>query len=306
MAFQSKLAGADAVKFQHHLPDEEMIKDVPISDNFDEPLYDFLKKHALTLKQHQLLKDYCEKLGITYMCTPFSYKAAEELQGIGVSSFKIGSGEMTDIPSLKKIASIGKPMIISTGMSTFKEVDETYDQMVKSGTDFALMHCISAYPAAYEDMNLVVIKKMLKRYPKAVIGHSDHTPDIYTCFAALTLGAKIIEKHIILDKRTKGPDQSVSIDMTELKDLMEGIRKIEAALGTKKKIHDKEKQIREWALRSVVAVKEIKQGTKITRDMVWSKRPGTGIPAKRMDEVLGRAAKRRIKKNTLIRWEDLE
>src|SRR6185436_19957756 len=126
MALQSKLAGADAVKYQHHLPDEEMLPDAPMSDNFGEPLYEFLKKHALTLDQHRELIAYCQQIGITYMCTPFSYAAAKELNAIGgLDVFKIGSGEMTDIPSLVKIAALGKPMILSTGMSTLDEVDET-------------------------------------------------------------------------------------------------------------------------------------------------------------------------------------
>lgn len=306
MALQSKLAGADAVKFQHHLPDEEMLKDIPMSDNFDEPLYEFLQKNALTLNDHKTLKKYCEKIGIIYMCTPFSFKAAQELNRIGLQSFKIGSGEMTDIPSLKKIASFKKPMILSTGMSTFEEIDETYNMLVKTKTDFALMNCISEYPPVYEDVNLNVIKKMIARYPKAVIGHSDHTPDNYTCFAAVTLGAKIIEKHIILDKKTPGPDQSVSIDMMDLKNLVDGIRKIELAMGSEKKVHKKEKKIREWAFRSVVSVKDIKKHTKITKSMVWTKRPGTGIPSKDINKVIGKIAKKNIKKNSLIKWENLK
>jgi N-acetylneuraminate synthase len=118
MVRQAKLAGANAIKFQHHLPDEEMLPNAPMSDNFDEPLYDFLKKYALTLEQHGALKKFCEQTGITYLCTPFSWKAAQELNGIGVSGFKIGSGEMTDIPTLQRIAEFGKPMIVSTGMAT--------------------------------------------------------------------------------------------------------------------------------------------------------------------------------------------
>lgn len=306
MVLQAKLAGADAIKFQHHLPDEEMLKDVPMSDNFDEPLYEFLKRHALTLQQHRDLRDFCEKTAILYMCTPFSFKAAVELDSIGISSFKIGSGEMTDLPSLRKIAALGKPMIVSTGMSTFEEIDETYELLKNAGSVFALLNCASEYPPAYEDINLRVIPEMIKRYPEAVIGHSDHTSDIYTSFAALTLGAKIIEKHVILDKNTRGPDQSVSIDMMDLQNMVHGIRKIELALGSEKRLHERERPIRTWAFRSVVAVRDIRQGEEITPDSVWSKRPGTGIPSKRMNEIIGRTAIRNIQNNTLIRWEDLE
>ncbi len=242
----AKLAGADAIKFQHHLPDEEMLPDVPMSSNFDIPLYEFLKRYALTLDDHRVLKTYCQNIGIQYLCTPFSFKASEELHEIGVEAFKIGSGEMADIPSLKRIAGFGKPMIVSTGMSLPEEIDRTYEVLCEQNVPLVLMNCVSEYPPAYEDINLGFIEKMIERYPKAVIGHSDHSPDIVTCFAAVALGAKVIEKHVIIDKQQPGPDQSVSIDFPELTKLVKGIRKIEAAMGCEKKVHDKEKQIRKW------------------------------------------------------------
>ena len=305
MCRQAKLAGADCIKFQHHLPDEEMLKDVPMSSNFDIPLYEFLKLHALTLDQHIELMRYCKTIGILYLCTPFSYKAACELNEIGVPAFKIGSGEMTDIPSLKKIAEFGKPMIVSTGMSTMDEIRRTYDMLVASGVAFAFTNCLSEYPPRYEDVNLGVIKEMKKNFPKAVIGHSDHTPDLYTCYAAVSLGAHIIEKHVILNKLTPGPDQTVSIDFEELHRLVEGIRKIELALGNEKKVHQNEKSIREWAFRSIVSTRNIKKGEVITQDMIWSKRPGTGIPSHRMQDVIGKKARTDIACNTLIKWEEL-
>jgi len=305
MALRAKLAGADAVKFQHHLPDEEMLRDVPTSDNFEVPLYEFLKRHALKLNDHVELLAYCNQIGIQYLCTPFSWKAAQELQEIGVEAFKTGSGEMTDIPTLTRIAGFGKPMIVSTGMSTFAEVDRTYQALAELGTPLALMYCVSEYPPVYEDMNLHVIQQMIDRYPQAVIGHSDHTPDIYTCFAAVTLGAKLVEKHVILDKRQPGPDQSVSIDMRDLAELVDGLRKIEAALGHEKEVHERELPIRKWAFRSIVTTRPVKAGEVITEEMIWSKRPGTGIPSARREEVIGRTAVRDLDQNTLLAWEDL-
>lgn len=145
MAHEAMLAGADAIKFQHHLPDEEMLPDAPMSDNFEEPLYDFLKKYALTLEQHYELRHYCDQIGILYMCTPFSWKAAQEIEPL-VPAFKIGSGEMTDVPTLARISSFGKPMIVSTGMSTFDEIDRTYQALVKRDTPLILMNCVSEYP----------------------------------------------------------------------------------------------------------------------------------------------------------------
>ena len=306
MSLKAKLAGADAIKFQHHLPDEEMLRDIPDSDNMKEPLYDFLVKNALTIEQHIEIDKYCQEIDIEYMCTPFSYKAAEELiEHTNIKRFKIGSGEMTDIPSLIKIAKFGLPMIISTGMSSYEEIDETYNALKDIVEDLSLLYCISEYPPVYEDMNLLNINTMQKRYPKATIGHSDHTPDLYTAFAATALGAKIVEKHVILDKKMPGPDQEVSIDFQDLYHLVDGIRKIELAIGNEKKVHDKEIKIREWAFRSIVSIKDIKKGEVITQDMIWSKRPGTGIPSKRMDEIIGKVAKEDISNNTLISWEQL-
>jgi len=305
MCLDAKLAGSSAIKFQHHLPDEEMLKDIPMSDNFEIPLYDFLVENALSIKQHKLLLDYCLEIGIKYMCTPFSYKAAVELKEIGLDIFKIGSGEMTDIPSLLKISDLGNPMIISTGMSSYKEIFRTYKALTEYGVELALANCVSEYPPVYEDVNLRVITTMKEKFPKSIIGHSDHTPDIYTCLAAVTFGPAIIEKHVILDKRTSGPDQSVSIDFSELKQLCDGIRKIEAALGNEKKIHNKEAKIREWATRSVVSTQKIRKGERIQDNMVWSKRPGTGIPSHQMNEVIGRTALKNIDENTLIKWADL-
>ena len=306
MARQAKLAGADAIKFQHHLPDEEMLSDVPMSDNFEEPLYEFLKKHALRIEDHAVLKHHCAETGIRYLCTPFSYKAAQELNVLDVEAFKIGSGEMTDIPSLRKIARFGKPMILSTGMSTLEEIDETVTALREESAEFALLNCVSEYPPVYEDLNLRVIETMRDRYPDAAIGHSDHTPDLYTCFAAVALGACIIEKHVIIDRGTPGPDQSVSIDMTQLRELVTGIRKIERALGSEKRVQPRERQIREWAFRSVVSLVDIEPGHTITANMVWTKRPGTGIPSKRLTEVVGKRTRVRIGANSLVRWDDLE
>lgn len=307
MCRQAKLAGADAIKFQHHLPEEEMLREAPMSDNFREPLFDFLLKHALKLEGHCELMNFCSQIGIQYMCTPFSYKAAEEMVGVGLKVIKIGSGEMTDIPSLVRMASNFRlPMIVSTGMSTFEEIDRTYNALVGKKVQVALTYCVSEYPPVYEDMNLCNIPAMLQRYPEAVIGHSDHTPDNFTCFAAVTLGARIIEKHVILDKRQPGPDQSVSIDFRDLANLVDGVRKTEAALGGYKKVHDRERPIRTWAFRSIVTTRAVKKGERIDGNMIWSKRPGTGIPSRFRDEIIGRTAVRDIARNVLLAWDDVD
>jgi len=305
MVKQAKACGADAIKFQHHLPDEEMLKEgVPMSKNFNMPLYEFLKLYALSMEQHEDLKSYCDELGITYLCTPFSKKAALEINHL-VPAFKIGSGELTDIPTLKVIAELGKPMILSSGMSVFEEIEETLNALRPINENIALLNCTSEYPPKYEDINLGVIKKLKEKFD-VIVGHSDHTPDIYTSFGAVALGAKIIEKHIILDRRQPGPDQSVSIEPYELYQLVNGIRKIEAARGEVKIINDLEKPIRSWAHRSVVTLCDIPEGTTLSDKHIWTKRPGTGIPAKYLEEILGKKTVHSIKKDQLLKWEDIE
>jgi N-acetylneuraminate synthase len=306
MARQAKACGADAIKYQHHLPDEEMLREgVPMSANFNIPLHEFLQRYALTLDQHYELLRYCKDLGILYMCTPFSRKAAEELNEMGIGAFKIGSGELTDLPTLKVIASFGKPMILSTGMAEWDEIDETVNTLRPINDQIALMNCVSEYPARHSDINLNVISTLAQRYD-LVIGHSDHTPDIYTAIGAVALGAKLIEKHLILDRRQPGPDQSVSIEPYELYEMVKGVRRVEQALGSNKTVHELEKPIRTWARRSVVSLQPIAKGTRITGEMVWTKRPGTGIAAKHLEEVVSRTAVCDIPADHLIRWEELD
>ena len=305
MVRQAKACGVDAIKFQHHLPDEEMLKEgVPMSGNFNIPLYEFLQRYALKLDQHYELFQYCKALGITYLCTPFSLKAARELNEMGLGAFKIGSGELTDLPTLKVIASFGKPMILSTGMAEWGEIDETIAALRPINEQIILMNCISEYPAKHSDVNLNVIPEMSARYD-VTVGHSDHTPDIYTSIGAVALGAKVVEKHFILDRRQPGPDQSVSIEPYEFYELVKGVRRVEEALGGSKKVHDLEKPIRSWAHRSVVSLRAIPKGSRITVDMVWTKRPGTGIPAKHLEEVVSRTAACDIPAHHLIRWDEL-
>ena len=295
-------AGADAIKFQHHLPDEEMLRDVPMSDNFDEPLYEILQKYSLTLEDHINLKAYCDSVGIIYMCTPFSKKAADEINDL-VSIFKIGSGEATDIPTLLAIARKNKPMIISTGMTTLEEIEETLKAVRAVNKDIMIMNCTSEYPPDYSHINVGLIKKMQDKF-SIIVGHSDHTPDNYTCFAAVSAGAAIIEKHIILDLAMPGPDQNVSIDPAGLCDLVAGIRKIEKAMGSEKHIHDLEKPIMQWARRSIVTIRDIKQGDILSYDNIWCKRPGTGIPSKEIFEVVGAIATNDISKDSLLSYAD--
>lgn len=306
MVRAAKEAGADVIKFQHHLPDEEMLPNAPMSNNFDEPLYEFLKKYALPIKGHVELKKYCESQGIAYLCTPFSWPAAIELAEIGLEVFKIGSGEMRDVYYLENLVKMGRPLIISTGMSRLEEIDKTWGLLEKSNLPFCLMNCLSEYPPRYEDLNLNVIEIMHDRYPKAIIGHSDHTPTLYTSFAAVTLGAKVIEKHVTLDKKLPGPDRDVSVDFSEFAELVRGIRIIEKSMGMFKQVNENEKPIRKWAYRSVVAKVAIPAGQTLTKEMLCTKRPGTGILSEHIHEIVGSKACRNIAENEMISWDDVE
>ena len=307
MVLQAKKSGADVIKFQHHIPDEEMLKKVPKSKNFTLSLYEFLKKYSLSIDDHKKLMLFCKKQKIEYLCTPFSYKAAAELNSIGVKWFKIGSGEFTDVPFVKKILKFNKPVIFSTGMSTKQEINMMC-KIFKSqkNNKLALMNCTSEYPPKFEDINLKFILELKKKYPKMIIGHSDHTNTITTSLGAVALGARIIEKHVYLNNLNSGPDRDVSISFSQLASLVKQIRNMELALGAKKKIYKKEIAIRKWALRSVVSIKDINKGEKLTNKNIWTKRPGTGIPSRFFDKVLGKKVRKNIKNNTLIKFNMLK
>jgi sialic acid synthase SpsE len=259
----------------------------------------------LSKKDHLTLKEHAEKKGALFFSTPFSREAAEMLDEIGVPVFKTGSGEMTNIPLLKHIASKGKPMIISTGMSELEEIRETISTVRRINPNIAIMQCTSTYPAKYDDINLHVIDKLHSEFGLPV-GISDHSEGIYIPIAAVALGACVIEKHFTIDRNLPGPDQAASINPAELGELVKGIRTVEKALGNSKKVTKEEEEIQKMARESVVAIKDIEKGEFVTKEMVWVKRPGTGIPAKELGRVVGKMAKRSIKKDTLVRWDDLE
>tara|TARA_B100001250_G_scaffold414415_1_gene452644 strand:+ start:4523 stop:5539 length:1017 start_codon:yes stop_codon:yes gene_type:complete len=307
MVIEAKKAGADVIKFQHHIPDEEMLKRVPKSKNFTLSLYEFLKKYSLSIDDHKKLLVFCKKKKIEYLCTPFSYKAAKELNSIGVKWFKIGSGEFTDLPFIKKILKFNKPVIFSTGMSSIKEI-EMVCRLINSqkNNKVALMNCTSEYPPRFEDINLNFITKMKKKYPKFKIGHSDHTNTITTALGAVALGARIIEKHVYLNNLNYGPDRHSSISFKDLKSLVNQIRNLELSLGDNKFVYKKELPIRKWALRSIVSIRDIQNGEILSEKNIWSKRPGTGIPSRFFDKLIGLKTKVRIKKDTLIKLSMLK
>lgn len=307
-------AGADVAKFQLHLPDVEMVPGKV--HMWDGDLYEILKRNLFTPEMHKEMMEYCEKVGIEYLCTPFCPEAVDVLEGLGVKAFKTGSGEVMNLPHHRKLAKISaktkKPVIVSTGMSTLEEIADTVSVYEEEGAKENLMltNCTSEYPPNdYSHANLGLIPLMRERFG-VWVGQSDHTMDNYTAFAAVALGAKVIEKHFTLSRDQKGPDHFISLEPHMLKELIDGIRKIEVGLGSEKRISKEEQVVRDWAFHSVVASRDIKAGEVLTLENLMPKRPGSGIEAKYLDpkystKLLGRKAARGLAFNSVLSWEDV-
>lgn len=309
----AKHSGADIVKFQMHFPDEEMVSGVKM---WAGDLQDILKKAWFSSEKHRMIMDYCREIDIPYLCTPFSAKAVDVLNEMGVDGFKTGSGEICNLPFHRKVAKIsnqtGKPVFISTGMCDIEELAETVDIYKEEGGHFLLMNCTSEYPVKdYSHVRLGLIPVLREKFG-VIVGQSDHTTEIYTSIVAVALGAKLIEKHFTLDRNGPFPDDFMSLNPAMMKELIDAIRKVEAALsGKEKNIFPEEQEIRSWAFHSVVSNDDLKKGDAITLKNVRTARPGWGIPAKYLDKkysfrVIGRKVNKDIPKNTVIKWEDLE
>ena len=219
---EAKKAGASAIKFQTYITDKRVKK--------DNPVYGILKQCELTVVQQKRLKAYADKKGVIFFSTPFDEESVEGLQSLGVSLLKVASFDVVNHKLLKKIAAAGLPIIMSRGMATKKELDAAVSILKKARADFALLHCVSAYPTPKEEVNLGAIQTLLNMYD-APIGYSDHTLDIETPVYAVVHGARILEKHFTLDKKMKGPDQALSADPKEFARLVQKVREVERMLG---------------------------------------------------------------------------
>lgn len=311
---EAKRAGADVVKFQLHLPDVEMVPGKV--HMWDGDLYEILKRNLFTPEMHKEMMEYCEEVGIEYLCTPFCPAAVDVLNDLGVKAFKTGSGEIMNLPQHRKLAKIsratGKPIIVSTGMSVLSEIADTVKVYEEEGAleNLVLTNCTSEYPPNdYSHANLGLIEVLRDRFG-VIVGQSDHTMDNYTAYAAVALGAKVIEKHFTLDRNQKGPDHFISLEPHMFKELVEGIRKIEVGLGSEKSISNEEQKVRDWAFHSVVAKRDIMEGEELTLENLVPKRPGSGIPAKYLDpmyseKLLGRKSLRSLPADTILNWEDV-
>ena len=301
----AKEAGADAIKFQLHYPRHEMLAAVRRRRTTSPSRWRRSSRRPTSRRRSTRgSATTAPSIGIEYLCTAYCREASDTLAELGISMFKIGSGETLNHPLLRWIAGHGKPMLVSTGMTTLEEVDRTVEVMRETGVEFALTHCTSEYPPGYEDINLGVIPLLQERYG-VVVGHSDHSPDITTAVGAVAIGAPIIEKHFTLSRDQEGPDHPVSIEPSELAEMVRMIRILETSGGTRKDLFDGEREIRAWAHHSVVMLEPVAAGDRFDETNTWVKRPGTGIPAARLDEVLGRRAARDVAADVQVTWEDV-
>lgn len=306
----AKNSGADAVKFQMFSA-EKLVTKTAAKATYQKKVsgrtqYEMLKKLELSKNDFRALKKYAEKLGIIFLTSPFDEEAVDFLDELSVPAFKIASGELTNLPFLEYVARKNKPIILSTGMSTLREVKEAVDTIKRTANKkIILLHCVSNYPARLDDGNLRAIQTMKKSF-NLPVGYSDHTLGITASIAAAALGACLVEKHVTLDKNLPGPDHKSSVDPDELRELVQRVREVEKVLGSaEKKPAKNEIEIKLIARKSIVAKRDIKRGTVITRAMLTCKRPGDGLAPKFLDKMVGKIARAAIKKDEKITWKKI-
>jgi len=305
-------SGADAIKFQTFKAENLVTKNAPKAEyqkstTGDGNQFEMLKKLELSKKDHIVLKKYCEEKGIIFISTPFDFESVDLLEKIDVPLYKVGSGDLTNLPLLKYIASKNKPIILSTGMANLGEVEEAINTIYETGNNkLILLHCTSNYPTAYEDVNLRAMLTMQEAF-KLPVGYSDHTIGIEVPIAAVTLGAKVIEKHFTLDRKMEGPDHRASLEPNQLKLMVKSIRNIEKAMGDGiKRCSKSEENTKSVARKSIVAGRDINKGEVITIKDISFKRPEFGLKPKYINLIIDKKARRNIKENEFITFDDIE
>lgn len=306
-------AGADAVKFQTFKADSLLTLEAPkatyqiANSGESESQFQMIKRLELSAEMHLELQAYAKSLNITFLSSAFDTDSADFLNSIDVPAFKIPSGEITNLPLLSHIAKYGKPLIISTGMSTLDEVSEAVRCVQSSGcTEFVLLQCVSNYPALPEQVNLLAMKTMANAF-NTIIGYSDHTLGVEIAYAATALGATIIEKHFTLDRNMPGPDHKASLEPHELEGMIKGIRSVESSLGHgRKEPSNDEIVVSNVVRKSIVSAINIPAKTLLTRNMLVLLRPGHGLPPNQMASIIGKTSKAQIPSGTLITWDMLD
>lgn len=311
-------AGADAIKFQTYTADELVCKNTPkfweFEDDVDKNQHDVYEEIGNEPREwYPKLMDYCNELGIEFLTTCFSKETADYFNFMGMKAFKVASSDMSHLPYLRHIAKYNKPILLSTGAATMEEVEEAVQTIKDEGNNqIVVMHCTLCYPTMYddrdvhyEDANFEIIRTFQKKFPDLVIGISDHTQTSFSSIIARTVGAEMIEKHYTVDKTLgKSADHWFSVDPIELKEMVDGCRKVETLMGTgDKKVFDCEEETRLYDKRSIVSAVDIPKGTAITEAMLTYKRPGTGIWPK--ENIVGMVATEDIIIDTPITWKML-
>lgn len=301
-------AGADAVKFQTFSAEELVCKNakkanyqMTTTDN-EESQFEMLKKLELTVQMHKELILYCAEKKILFLSTPFDLRSIELLHSLDIKIYKVPSGEITNLPYLKKVASVADKIFLSTGMSTLEEVKTAVNILNNQGVnDIVLLHCNTEYPTPYEDVNLRAMIT-LKRELGLDTGYSDHTRGIEVPIAAVAMGATVIEKHFTLNRNMEGPDHKASIEPEELSTMVRAIRNIEMALGDGKKIPStSESKNKNVVRKSIVAGKKINKGELLTEENLALKRPGTGISPMYWDMIIGKRAVKDFEPDEMIK-----
>jgi len=300
-------SGAECVKFQCHIIEDEMIPNDVIPANAKESIWDIMKRCSLSQKEEEKLKKYTEELNMIYLSTPFSRAAANRLEEMNIPAYKIGSGECNNYPLIKHIASFGKPIILSTGMNDISSIRKSVEILKNANVDYGLMHTTSMYPTPYDKVRLGALNDLKKYFPNIPIGLSDHSVGNYTSFASISLGASIIEKHFTSNKKWIGPDIQVSIDPKELQELIIGCQAIKKSLGGKKNILKEEQPTINFAYACVVSIKNIKKGDKFSKENIWVKRPGTGeVKAKEFFKIIGKKSTQNILSDKQLNKSDIQ
>ncbi|WP_100332358.1 N-acetylneuraminate synthase [Bacillus xiapuensis] len=302
-------AGAEIIKHQTHVVEDEMSKHAKkvIPGNTDVSIYEVMERCALNEEDEQALKTYVESKGMIFLSTPFSRAAADRLERMGVSAYKIGSGECNNYPLIEHIASFGKPMIVSTGMNDIKSIKKTVQILEQYQVQYALLHCTNIYPTPPELVRLGGMQELQKEFPNAVVGLSDHTLNNNACLAAAAIGASVLERHFTDSKTRKGPDIICSMDPYELKQLINGSKEIYKMRGGKKEATQEEQVTIDFAFATVVTTADLKAGDTLTKENIWVKRPGIGeIKAEHYEKLIGKRIKKDILADEHLSWNDIE
>jgi len=301
-------AGVRVLKHQTHVVDDEMMpaaKQV-IPGNADVSIYDIMERCALCEADEIRLKEYVEEKGMVFLSTPFSRAAALRLERMEVSAYKIGSGECNNYPLIELIASFGKPMIVSTGMNTLESVGKTVSILERNDVDYALLHTTNLYPTPNRLVRLGAMTELAEAFPGVVYGLSDHTVSNHACFAAVALGASILERHFTDRMDRAGPDIACSMDEQQCRELIEGARIIWEQSGGSKGPVEEEGVTIDFAFASVCSIAPVKKGQCFTAENIWVKRPGKGgISAEKYDQIIGLKASRDLAADVQLKDSDV-